>query len=501
MANTFATEISPLQISMAKNLKGIVDDRHTIEMFSGQPKELDQVLSYATNFDMMGRFTGNYLLEFLTTGLGNTEIVSDNDEITWKIVTQSQVNYSVSKTPSNTALRGQGGSPFVIYFKSKCFSKGDVIMSEKQFHLRLQDDMQQVGTDWEARVQLLDPTQDSIAVDQISEGARYVRLYTLVEEFSDYGGSPSWNTPAVLRNRLSKIRLEQTVTGDALTNGITKIDLYNPETGKYDINTWMSAVDIKVLYELKKDTERLYNYGIMSHTAGNTPRISGPNGRPVTSGAGLRQQISPSNIYTHNGYISYGFLNDLLINLSQIRGDGTNMEFMLLTGFGGQEIIQKMLKDEMNTQGITFALQNSNAQFYSMNAKKELTYTSPLFSTIEFINGIKLTIVMNPIQNDPQLFPQRHPKTLKTIESYRMTILPKYTRDGKPNLVSVVKQQRERLVWYEEGSMGPTSFLKGGTKRSSSSGIDGYKMHCLSHRGIVLKDPLSAAEIIPNFSF
>jgi len=499
MGNTFVQEISPLQIQTTKNLKGIVDSNHTIQHFSGKPHALDQVLSYALNYDATGKFNGNYLLEFLTTALGNTEIQVGNDEIVWDIVTTCERNYTISRTnPSGTTMRGQGGSAFDLYFKTKCFSKGDVIMSEKQYHLRLQDDMVQTGYGWKASVQLLDPTQESIPADQLLEGVRYARLYTLVEEYSDYGGSPEWSTPATLRTQLSTIRLQQPVTGKAVTNDITKINLYNPNTGKYDISTWMQAVDIKTLYQMKRDTERLYNYGIASHVTGSVPHINGPNGRPVLSGAGLRQQISPANVYTHNGYITYGFLSNLLIELSQIRGDGTGMEFMCLTGFGGQEMINKMVRDEMTVQGVTF--QNDYMHFYSMGQDKTLTFTEPLFQTINFKNGIKLTVMLNPIQNDKNLFTQKHPKTGLPVESYRMTILPKYTKDGGPNLVSVVKKMRKELIWYVEGSMGPTAVLNSSGKRSAASSIDGYEINALSDRGIVLKDPLSAAEINPNFN-
>src|SRR5690349_14788749 len=106
MGNTFVQEISPLQIQTTKNLKGIVD---------------------------------------------NTEIQVGNDEIVWDIVTTCERNYTISRTnPSGTTMRGQGGSAFDLYFNTKCFSKGDVIMSEKQYHLRLQDDMVQTGYGWKA---------------------------------------------------------------------------------------------------------------------------------------------------------------------------------------------------------------------------------------------------------------------------------------------------------------------------------------------------------------
>ena len=69
------------------------------------------------------------------------------------------------------------------------------------------------------------------------------------------------------------------------------------------------------------------------------------------------------------------------------------------------------------------------------------------------------------------------------------------TTNGNPNIQKISVKGREDLRWYIPGSTSPYGPLNG---KSGASKVDGYEVCYRYTQGIVLKNPLSAAELIPN---
>lgn len=53
--------------------------------------------------------------------------------------------------------------------------------------------------------------------------------------------------------------------------------------------------------------------------------------------------------------------------------------------------------------------------------------------------------------------------------------------------------------WYIPGSVDPTRGPQNGGMGASK--VDGYSIHYMTAQGIMLRNPLSAAELIPNVSY
>jgi hypothetical protein len=111
-------------------------------------------------------------------------------------------------------------------------------------------------------------------------------------------------------------------------------------------------------------------------------------------------------------------------------------------------------------------------------------------------NGIELTLVHQPLYDNVVDNRKLHPVSGKPISSYRMTFLDTSSHDGEPNIVKVVRKDREMVMWYTGGSVSPSEghAKSRGTLRSNAK--DGYSVHFLSEVGIMLKNPTSCGELI-----
>lgn len=499
MSNLFSAQISPLQVSRVRDPKqmGQIFERNFLtNTYQGKPYSLGTIMAYSTNVSN-GKLNGNSITEFLTTALGNTMKIVDSKEVKWKIAVANERAYPIGKD-SSTGLRGQGGSSFSIYFSGPHFKKGDVLISESQYMVRLEQDMIDRGGYFEALVKIADASQDVIPTEELVEGKRFCRAYTSVEEFSDYGGGISAVTPIEFRNYLTTIRLQETVTRDFATEGIAQFDITSTDGSGKTETSWTNWIDYMMMQQLNRDIERLYHYGRVSNLPGEQARIVGPNGNPVISGAGIRGQISPANIFSHNGKISFKSFEAILEKLASIQ-TLVGMDFLIFTGKGGLSMVTDMVDERRNALGMNY---QGVTEFYSKGADQTLTFTDPVFRSINFPNGIKATFVLNSIQDDPYMNPKRHPKTGYSIDSYRFTIIPKYASDGTSNLVSVVKKDSGKLMWCVDGSISHLSQARdSGSWKNAASNKDGYYINMLTERGIVVLNPLSAAEIIPNFNY
>ena len=112
----------------------------------------------------------------------------------------------------------------------------------------------------------------------------------------------------------------------------------------------------------------------------------------------------------------------------------------------------------------------------------------------EGYNGIKYTVMHMPEYDDiidNRLF---HPDGGYT-ENYRMTIMNIGTTNGEPNIQKMGVKGRTDMKWYVAGSTSPYGPNYSG---SGGSEIDGYKIMYQTTQGIMLKNPLSACELIPS---
>jgi hypothetical protein len=345
------------------------------------------------------------------------------------------------------------------------------------------------GIDYIYTAVLTDPDPKKfIDPAQIGSTARMSKDFSTVEEFSDKGGGTDFVAPMTLKNQLTTLRKHYAVSRSAATD-VMVIELF-AEDGQ-STKLWTKLAEWTALAQWYKEIDRSFIYTIYNKDPQGVVRLQGKNQRPVYHGAGVRQQISPANrlYYTKLTYdVIDEFLLDLSYNASVYGGD---YNFVALTGKMGIREFNKAVLERQKDLGITV----TNSGTFITGTGDDLTLTGH-FKTVEFLNGVSLTVKEFSPYDDKVRNRTLHPTSKKPIESYRMTILNFGTVKGKANIRKVAKKNSENAMWYVAGSTTPFGEVANSMSVMRSNGLDGYEVHMLAEVGIQLQDPTSCGEMI-----
>ncbi|WP_428743145.1 hypothetical protein [Tenacibaculum sp.] len=476
-------KVSPLQLhSLRKLPSGMTESSHLSNAYLTEPERMDGVLAYA-----FGTQNEN-VLSMLTGGLGNTKFV-DNREYKWDLHGQVERAIEVSGDPITTGDQpGLGGMPFHFKVADDLFRVSDNIVSDDGTMARISN-IRNNGLDYIITAQLSDPDKTKwIDPSQIKPGARWSKDYSTVEEFSSKGGGTDFQAPMTLINQLTTLRKSYSVTRSAATD-VMVIELYGPDGQKTKM--WTKLAEWTALGQWYREIDKALLYSIYNKDAQGMVTLKGENQRPVYHGAGLRQQISPANKRTYYK-LTYELLDTFLLDLSYNANRwGGNYNFVALTGKMGMREFSNAITERQNALGITVT---DNGTFITGKGE-ELTFTGH-FKSVEFLNGVKLTVKEFHPYDDIVRHRTLHPVTKKPIESYRFTILNFGTINGKANIRKVAKRNSENAMWHVCGSTTPFGDVSKSMNTMRSSGLDGYEVHLLAEIGIQVQDPTSCGELI-----
>lgn len=484
-------KISPLQLTTLRKLPtGMTEANHLSQFYLTEPEKMDGVLAYAFGTE------NKSVLSMITGGLGNTKYVH-NREYTWDLHGQNERRVSISRNHlGGGTTPGVGGTYFKIYFDEKLFARTELIASANGTQLYVSDDPYQDGTDWVYTVQLYDPNLSSVTVDQVDLGGSFSKDFSPVEEFSDQGGQTYYSAPMKFTNQLTTLRKEYSCTRDAALDGQYMImKLYSPD-GK-STTMWTKLQEWTFLAQFQQEIDRSFVYSIYNGAGTPNGPMKGKNGRPVFTGAGLRQQISPANIRTYSR-LTYQILQDFLEDLAYAgKQHGSDLKFLALTGLQGMKEFDRACSEY--ARGNNFTVTN-NGTFIKGDGSN-LTLTGH-FKTIEFMNGITLTVQrFEPYDDDVRNGANLHPLTKKPLESYRFTILNiGQDNNGGSALKRVAKEKSDSIMWYEAGSITPTGDVANSMSTMRGSAADGYKVHKIVSCGVYMENPLMSGELLYDFS-
>lgn len=482
-----------LQLYTTKNFAGMTEENHLKNAFLTQPYQMRSVISYMLSDTYYSRGESS-VLPLLTDGIGTTEEV-DNSEVRWDIFGQNERAIDViGNYGDGGTTPGYNKSSFRVKLAEKWFAQSDVLFADDKTMVRVQFEPVQDGGGYMYTLQLnggdltkfIDPIM-------ITAGARFSKAYSTVEEFSDKGGNTTFAAPFKMKNRLTTLRKNHAVTRTAATD-VLIMELPSPNDPGKTTKYWFRLAEWAFMAQWAKEKDFMYIYGQYSSDAiTGINGIAGANGRPVMSGAGLREQISPANIRYYN-QLTYKLLDDTLLDLSyNATANGGNHKFVALTGKMGMRMFSDAVNDKFRSLGVTIV---NEGRFIS-GTGNELVFTGDQWRTAHFPNGVSLTIREIPLYDDLISNRTLHPESLRPIESYRFTIFNIGNgKDGKANVRKVVKKNSQDLMWNVSGSIDPyvnpaKSF---GTNRAT--GKDGFEIFGLTEEAIILADPTSAAEII-----
>ena len=475
--------VSPLQLHQLRKLpSGMTESSHLSNAYLTEPERMDGVLAFA-----FGTQNEN-VLAMLTGGLGNTRFI-ENREYKWDLHGQVERSIEVSGDPITTGDKpGLGGMPIHFKVAEMIWAVSDNLVSDDGTQVRI-NQVRNNGLDFIVSAVLTDPDKTKwLDPSQIAIGARWSKDYSTVEEFSSKGGGTDFQAPMTLTNQLTTLRKGYSVTRSAATD-VMVIELFGPDGQSTKL--WTKLAEWTALGQWYKEIDRALLYSVYNKDAQGTVTLKGENQRPVYHGAGLRQQISPANKKTYYK-LTYELLDTFLLDLSYNANRwGGNYNFVALTGKMGMREFSNAISERQTALGITVT---DNGTFITGKGDS-LTLTGH-FKSVEFLNGIKLTVKEFHPYDDIVRHRTLHPVTKKPIESYRFTILNFGTINGKANIRKVAKKNSENAMWHVCGSTTPFGDVAKSISTMRSSGLDGYEVHMLAEIGIQIQDPTSCGELI-----
>jgi hypothetical protein len=479
------TQVSPLQIYSTRNFTGLTESNHLSNAYLTRPAQVGSMLAYAYGYQE------DNVLTLLTGGIGNTLEV-DNREYEWDLHSQSERTIEVvADCPqSSTGTPGIGGTPFQLYFGENWFANTDNIVADDQTTYRIVDEPYQEGAYTVVTVVANDPEPTFFAdPSSVNSGARFSKDYSTVPEYSAKGGGVSYSTPYKLQNQLTTLRKTYNVTRNA-AKAVMVLELTSSDGKKTKL--WTKLSEWTAMSEWYREIDRSMIYSIYNKNNRGEVNMRGNNGRTVYHGAGMRQQIAPANIRFYTK-MTYDILDQFLLDLSYNASKwGGNHNFVALTGKMGMREFNNAIQEYARGNNITIT---DNGTFIS-GSGDSLKFTG-YFKTVEFMNGVTLTVKEFPPYDDIIRNRLLHPKTKKPVESYRFTILNfGQNKDGKSNIRKVAMKDSEMAYWHVAGSTDAFGGVAKSMSTARASGIDGYECHFLSECGIMVEDPTSCGEMI-----
>lgn len=471
--------ISQLQWRKQKWNTELTDSNSLSQALLTKP-EISNTLAYA--------FGDKFHLQYLTQGSGR---VSDkykligNSEFKWPL---QGMLYKAIPITATTVGTGVNYTPIVVTLAENYFHVGDVVRFEQGAVARVQSEPVQLGTDWQYTLQLVtNDTTEVVPAADIAIGKELSFEWTLFEEHSK-GGSSKEAFPMWFRNQLSTSRLSWSMSGSSRTDVIV---LETKGASGKKGGLWIYEKQYQQMLSWMKQTERMRWYGRYNRDGSGVISLPGANGRPVVSGAGVLEQIANSNkrnytVATEQLYRD--FIADLLMNSKEAE----NKKFIAFTGRGGMDAFNSAMRDAITAARII------DTNLVSRNGMN-LKFGSD-FVTYQGLLNTELTLVYNPMFDDPVHNRSLHPLTGLPKESYRMVILDFSDYGGEPNISLCAKGadgvNRSMVNWYTAGSTLPEGGSTGlkGVLRSNS--LDGFESHMLSETAIKITNPLSCGELI-----
>lgn len=480
--------LNNLQLYKGKWFSDLIDTNKISNASQQKPFEISTIMSYVFGTKDDGYSTS---IDMLTGGLGNV-LTIDKPDFEWGVMIDQDRAVTIrdakwngaSVSASSTA--GLGNTPITLWLEDNWFGPGATLeLDNKEFQLRVADAPYQDGNLYVYTCFIANGNPMSyIPYEYLKPGSQVSRLASAYEEYSEEADILNYNTHFKMRNYLTTVRLSYDITGSAFST-VMAVALKDPKTGKTSY-LWAPFQEWTAMREWYKRVERSLVYNKSNVNKDGTCNLKGKNGRPVFIGAGMLEQVAPSNkrFYTT---LTAELLEDFLADLSYNVLGTNERKFIALTGEMGMREFDRVLKEKM-------ANLNLMDTVFVTGSGDNLSFGGQ-FKTYKMSNGIELTLKYFPLYDNLTYNRQLHPVTLKPLESYRMTFLDLGRRDGEANIVKVVRKDREFVNWCTAGSVTPDGYAHSNTTVRSNA-KDGYSVHFLGEMGIMIRDPRACGELI-----
>lgn len=302
-------------------------DTNKISLASQQkPYEVSTILSYVFGTKDNGYSTS---LDMLTGGLGNVMTI-DQPSFEWGVMIDQDRAVTIRDAKYVGNKPGLGNTPITLWLEDAWFGPGATIEFDDKSQARIQDAPYQDGNlyVYTCFISSGDP-KAYIDPEVLKNGCQVSRLASSYEEYSEEADILNYNTHFKMRNYLTTVRLSYDITGSAYST-VMAVALKDPKTGKTSY-LWSTYQEWVAMREWYKRMERALVYNVNNVNKDGSCNVKGKNGRPAFQGAGLLEQIAPSNrrYYTR---LTAELLEDFLFDLSYNVLGTNERKFVALTG-------------------------------------------------------------------------------------------------------------------------------------------------------------------------
>ena len=436
-----------------------------------KPTELSPIITH-----LAGKDDKRFPLSFLTEGVGNVKSI-DRLEYEYRVATHRLRTRPVATTNS-TANLGLGGATFELEFPDKHFVFPYVIVSQAGTQARIMKEPVQTagGTSWTYTLQLVNPSATaSLAAADATLGALWAQMYAPVGVDFSRGNASNWESPGLVRNKLTTVRKSYHMSGNA-KDYVAEFSL--PTKGGSTTKLWMDYEEYLHMLDFKEECEMYYWYGEKTYDANGHTYMKDENGQPVIIGPGLLQQIVNTDTYST---MTETKLKNIIGDLFYGMTDASKKQVTLYTGTGGAREFDEALKTHFS--GNTWKMADQSK--FITGSGRSLGLTG-YFNSYEHVDGHSVNVVKLPLFDHGAVAQARskHPTTGYSLESYRMVFVDQSNYDGQNNLQMISKKGRESMRWCVAGSVVPRGF---DSTSARASDVDGASVHMLKTAGIALK--------------
>jgi len=421
----------------------------------------------------------NFPMLALTKGKvgGSKGVKLSNFEYKYPIMGRIKRETVIVNTPySATTKLGLGGSNFIIRVKDRQFSKYTQLYvgrnSQNIYTLRCQNDGVRVGSYIEYTVQLVSSSKSNYILGSVlSIGTTLVESAKTASVEGSDGVSSTSQLGGFATNMISLVRESIQVRGN-VTNKVMKYTI------KVDGKSFTSYLDWNLFLANMRfqntEEEHLWWSQYSKSDTGEFTVIDEETNKPVTTGAGIDQQITNSTTYSQLTYNKIArVIRDVTFNTA-----AKNADIIIWTGIGGAEQFNDAMVDKLSSFGFTI----SSDKFVEGANSYEMTFGS-FFKRFKHVDGHTVTVMRHPMfdRGARARIVDPHPITGLPLTSYDMYFIDQSTYDGEPNVKYVYEEGREFQQFVLNGAIKLVGYDNSNTRISAK---DEASIHMMNSCGI-----------------
>lgn len=497
-------QISKLQTVDAKYWKGLTTDTHLGAMHMLEPHLISDVMEQLYKVETGGDDFISFVNQFPKFKVNDDStpyqwLLIGNDEKNIPLVgasmTYADALAGTYMATTDTYEPGLALGRFYLTFGEKYFKMTSVLVGEhpNDYSLRVVSKPVMAGNKWIYEVELITGDLELfVPVDDLLAGTRWSEEYGQVTQtLSEEGTEVKHASSMRMENTLSMIRKQYEVPGNMIRKG-GNAPLVAKFTG--DGKTfvrWIDKLGWDFWKQFRRDQARLLMYGKSNKLADGSFGNKDSNGYEIRSGFGLYEQVAPSHIFKYNNF-SLDYLGEVAMGLTfgKVREDARTL--VLSTGERGMYQFHKASEDKASA--ITYL---SDPSRLTKLGDGRLGIQGQ-FVEYAFVNGIKFKLMVDPMLDDRVRNKLMHPLG-GLASSYEYNIWDFGTTNGQNNIQRVYLEGDEEVFRYIPGMRDPfTPYNNLTTPAATASSKDGYEVFKMFTGGIMVRNPLRTARLIPS---